>query len=136
MKYDCIDGDLILNEMLINVKDPPSINGVEPKPGGDLFEFRYENLNLKTKFTGAILLAKDFIRAMYVHMGFQRPMAFKMVIELRIDNGNITVEKDLSEKMEEYRKTDLHKDAQPPSRSKVDIMKWIKKTFSLDYDLD
>lgn len=136
MKYDCVDGKLILNEMLINVKDPPSINSVEPKPGDDLFEFRYEKLNLKTKFTGTILLAKDFIRAMYVHMGFQRPMAFKTVIELRIEDGKIIVEKDLSEKMEEYRKKDLHKGAQPQSRSKEDVINWIEQTFSLDYDLD
>ena len=136
MKYDCVDSKLILDEMLINVRDPPSINGVKPKPGDDLFEFCYEKLNLKTKFTGTILLAKDFIRAMYIHMGFQRPMAYKTVIELRVENGDITIEKDLSEKMEEYRKKDLHKGVQPQSRSKEDVMKWIEQTFSLDYDLD
>jgi hypothetical protein len=81
-----------------------------------------------------MLLAKDFIRSMYVHMGFQRPIAFRTVIEFHVKNGDITLQLDLSKKMEEYRKQDSTKGAQPGSNSSEDIENWIKQTFSLDYD--
>lgn len=137
MKYTFANDRLILNGMLVNAKNPPTINGVEPQKGKDicnsLFDYCYENLNLKTEFTGNVLLAKDFIQHMYVHMGFQRPMAFKTVIEIQVENGNITVIKDLSKKMEEARNQDIYKGAQPQSNSRKDIESWVKKTFSLDY---
>jgi hypothetical protein len=71
---------------------------------------------------------------MYVHMGFQRPMAFKIILEIELKNGEIVSLKDLSKQMEEYRKKDIDKEAQPQSNSKKDIMEWVKQTFSLDYD--
>ncbi|MHA2297930.1 MAG: hypothetical protein ACXAEU_04385 [Candidatus Hodarchaeales archaeon] len=136
MQYDCIGDKLVLNGMRINVDDPPKINGIEPKSGDELFKYCYENLNHKTTFTGTILLAKDFIQEMYVHMGFQRPIAYRKVIELLVENGNITMEIDLSTKMKEYREKDPYKNAYPPSDSNEDIKEWIEQTFSLDYDED
>lgn len=137
MKYTFINDRLILNGMLINAKNSPIINAVEPQKGKDignsLFDYCYENLNLMTEFTGKILLAKEFIQHMYVHMGFQRPMAFKTVIEIQVENGNITGIRDLSKKMEEERKKDIYKGAKPLSNSREEIENWVKKTFSLDY---
>ncbi|MFX1374771.1 MAG: hypothetical protein ACFFA0_03060 [Promethearchaeota archaeon] len=134
MKYHFTRDQLILDEMLVNVDNPPKINGVEPHQGDDLFKFHYKNLNLKTKFNGSVLLAKDFIQSMYVHMGFQRPMAFKTVVEIQVKNGNIISLKDLSKQMAEQRKKDVYKGAQPQSNSKEDIERWVERTFSLDYD--
>ncbi|MFX1571828.1 MAG: hypothetical protein ACFFB0_03690 [Promethearchaeota archaeon] len=134
MKYVFTEKQLIMDELLVNINDPPKINGVEAQDGNDLFKYNYKNLNLKSKFTGSVLLAKDFIQSMYVHMGFQRPMAFKTVVEIHIENGDIISLKDLSRQMEEQRKRDLYKGAQPESNSKKDIEKWVKKTFSLDYE--
>ena len=134
MKYHFTKDHLILDEMRVNVDDPPKINGVDPEKGEDLFKYHYKNLNLKSKFTGSILLAKDFIDSMYVHMGFQRPMTYKTVVEIHIKNGNIFLLKDLSKEMAKRRKKDIDKGAQPQSDSKEDIEKWIDKTFSLDYD--
>ena len=134
MKYLFTRKRLILDELLINVNDPPKINSVEPQQGNDLFKYHYKNLNLKTNFTGRVLLAKDFIESMYIHMGFQRPMAFKTVVEIEIKNGEIISLKDLSRQMEEQRKKDLYKGAYPQSNSKKDFEKWVKQTFSLDYD--
>ncbi|MFX0043314.1 MAG: hypothetical protein ACFE8L_10405 [Candidatus Hodarchaeota archaeon] len=120
--------------MLVNVNNPPKINGIEPQEGDSLFKYYYNNLNLKTHFTGSILLAKDFIQSMYVHMGFQRPMAFKTVVEIELKNGEIISLKDLSRQMEEQRKKDINKGAQPQSNSRKDIENWVKQTFSLYYD--
>jgi hypothetical protein len=134
MKYIFIKNQLILDELKVNVTDPPKINGVEPQQGDNLFKYHYKNLNLKTNFSGKVLLAKDFIQSMYVHMGFQRPIAFKIVVEIEMKNGEIISIKDLSKQMEDKRKKDQYKGAQPHSNSKKDIEKWIEKTFSLDYD--
>ena len=133
-KYIFIDNKLYLNELLVNTANPPKINGQRPENGNSIFKYHYKNLNLQTNFTGTVLLAKDFIQSMYVHMGFQRPMTFKIVIEIDIKNGEIISLKDLSKEMEEQRKEDLYKGAQPQSNSKKDIEEWVKQTFSLDYD--
>lgn len=137
MKYIFTNDRLILDRMLVNTKKPPKINGVEPQKGNDtgnsLFDYCYKNLNLNTEFTGKVLLAKDFIQQMYVHMGFPRPMAFKTVVEIQVENGNITRIRDLSKQMEEERKQDIYKGAQPRTNSSKDIENWVKKTFSLDY---
>jgi len=72
---------------------------------------------------------------MYVHMGFQRPMAFKTVVEIRVENGDIILLKDLSKQMEVRRNSNPNKGAQPQSNSQKDIEKWVKDKFSLDYDI-
>ncbi len=137
MKYKFTNDRLILDGMLVNAKKPPEINGVEPitakETGNSIFDYCYQNLNLKAEFTGTVLLAKDFIQQMYVHMGFQRPMAFGTVVEIQVENGNITEIRDLSKKMEEERQINIYKGAQPRSNSNKDIEDWIKNTFSLEY---
>ncbi|MFX1445055.1 MAG: hypothetical protein ACFFHV_16705 [Promethearchaeota archaeon] len=60
-------------------------------------------------------------------------MAFKIVVEIQVENGTITEIRDFSKNMEEERKRDVYKDAQPQSNSREDIENWVKKTFSLDY---
>ena len=101
-----------------------------------IFSHSYLNLGLKTKFTGAFLLGNDFIESMYVHMGFQRPLAFRKVLEVQVQDGDIITVSDLSEKMEELRQKGRDKGAQPESRSDADVSKWIDDTFSLDYDIE
>lgn len=134
MRYIFINDQLILDGMEVNAKNPPKINSVEPQEGNRLFKYNYKKLNLKTIFTGKLLLAKDFIQSMYVHMGFQRPITFKTVIEIKVNDGNVISLMDLSRKMEELRSQDSNRGAQPPSNSQKDIEEWVKQTFSLDYD--
>ncbi|MFX1279084.1 MAG: hypothetical protein ACFFA3_06680 [Promethearchaeota archaeon] len=134
MKYIISEDQLVLDEMRVNVDDPPKINDIEPMKEGDLFKYKYKNLNLKPFFTGKLLLAKDFIDSMYVHMGFQRPIAFKTVVEIHVKNGDINLFKDISKEIEKERYRDPSKGAQPISKSKDDIEKWIEETFSLEYD--
>ena len=91
MKYMITDGKLILDGFWFrpNSEDLPKINEVEPvevtketDPGmGYFFSHAYKNLNLKLPFNGSLWVAKDFIDSQYVHMGFQRPMAFRTVLE-------------------------------------------------------
>ncbi|MFX1566865.1 MAG: hypothetical protein ACFFCV_00700 [Promethearchaeota archaeon] len=135
MKYIFMDNKLFLNELLVNATNLPKINNLSPENGNGLFKYHYKNLKLQTNFTGKVLLAKDFIQSMYVHMGFQRPMAFKTVIEIELKHGEIIKLKDLSKWIEEKRKIDVNKGAKPETDSKEDIERWVKQTFSLDYDL-
>jgi hypothetical protein len=138
MFYDCIDGKLILDTMFANPVEVKPINGVEAKTTKDSFMFKYvyENIGLKTKFTGTILLGKDFIQEMYVHMGFQSAESYRIVIELEIENGDIIRETDQSENMAERRLAGKNKPAQPPSMDDDDLRGWIEDRFSQDYDAE
>jgi hypothetical protein len=139
MIYDCKNGELILDQMYVRTTDKIPVNAVSPKePEEDhvltFFNTTYENLGLKTKFTGTLLLANDFISEMYVHMGFQSPDAYRTVLEIHVDDGNITEVKDLSEMMEERRKSgEPIKPSQSDSINNPDVEDWVKDRFSLDY---
>jgi len=138
--YDCVNGELILDSLQVRTKNKITINGVAPKETVDedgkawgFFNYVYENLSLKTKFTGSILMAKDFIREMYVHMGFQSPESFKKVIEIKVKDGDIIKVTDISTRMEERRKQGREKPGRPPTIDDDDIENWIKDRFSQDY---
>ncbi len=138
MRYDCVDNELILWGMDINVNDAIPINGVESiEPTdypGKFFMYSYETLGYKTRFTGKIMLAKDFIEEMYVHMGFQRAMSYRTVIEIEVKEGDIVSVKDLSEFMAEQRRRDPNEGARPRSPDGPDVKDWIADTFSQDYE--
>ncbi|MGY5860271.1 MAG: hypothetical protein RTU63_12955 [Candidatus Thorarchaeota archaeon] len=139
MFYDCKDGQLILDHMHVRTDDKPKVNDISPTETGDademaFFNSFYEDLGLKTKFTGWLLLAKDFISEMYVHMGYQSPDAFKTVLEILVKDGDIIEVKDVSEKMEERRKSGRTKPDRPESLEEPDIGDWVKDRFSLDYE--
>jgi len=135
MTYKIAENRLFVQEMNVTVKDlkrkPPLINNINPETKKEgLIHLTYTNLKLKTQFTGKILIAKDFIDSMYVHMGFQSPISFEKVIELKIRDGILTKETDFSEIMKKYRKLNIS-DGKRPTEN---LQEWIARTFSLDYD--
>jgi hypothetical protein len=138
MFYDCVNSELLLDTMFANPTELKPVNGVEAKEPEEswLFKYVYENIGLKTKFTGRILLGKDFIHEMYVHMGFQSPESYQTVIELEIKNGDIISETDLSSTMAERRSSGRNKPNEPSSRDEDDIRDWIEDRFSQDYDME
>ncbi len=77
----------------------PDINGREPALPVDqqpLFNNVYDNLNLPLPFSGGFLIARDFIRELYVHMGFHPAWKFREVWELLFDNGILKESQDVS----------------------------------------
>lgn len=134
MTYDCVNGELLLQEMQVSTASATPINGIEPKAGEYGFSHIYENLRLKTNFSGKIRLGKDFISSMYVHMGFQSAESFETVIELEIANGNIIKETNLSSLMKQRREHGLEKPAQPTSMEDSDVRDWISDRFSQNYE--
>lgn len=134
--YEVSKKILTLKDFEVHVQNSddnlPDINGVKPiiRIEG-LTHLKYENVNLKTNYTGTILIARDFINSLYVHMGFQSPLSFNKVIEFEFNNGKLISEKDLSKKMKIFRK---EKKFDGKINVDEDISKWINRTFSLDYD--
>ena len=136
MTYIIVENRLIVQEMNVTVKDmkekPPLINGVTPETQKEgSLHLTYKSFKLKTQFTGKILIAKDFIDSMYVHMGFQSPISFETVIELKISDGTLINVTDFSEIMKDYRKLNISDGKLERSEN---LHGWIDRTFSLDYD--
>ena len=136
MTYTITENSLFVHEMNVTVEDlkenPPLINEVKPETKKEGYlHLTYNSLKFKTQFTGKILIAKDFIDSMYVHMGFQSPLSFKTVIELKISDGTLINVTDFSEIMKKYRKGNISDGKLGPTEN---LQEWIARTFSLDYN--
>lgn len=136
MTYIVVGKHLNVHEMNVTLKDirgkPPVINDVNPQlEKSVLIHLTYNNLRLKTQFTGEILISKNFIDSMYVHMGFQSPLSFETVFELEFRKGELISTLDLSKQMKEYREQNITDGKLGPYD---DPKAWIARTFSLDYD--
>jgi hypothetical protein len=55
------------------------------------------------RFTGKIRLAKDLIKDLYIHMGYQKPTAFKTILDITLKDGRVVEINDRSREMEEKR---------------------------------
>lgn len=134
MTYHCENGQLWLTEMTLRApggKYKP-IAGVKPVIDQEWHVGRYSGLRLKTPFTGGLLLGADFIGAMYVHMGFQKPTSYRSVIELSLEDGNLRSAVDHSEQIGQMR---VNNQNRLKAGRLDDIGGWISKMFSLDYDV-
>jgi len=146
--YNIIDDHLVIDNLFINLEEEKKINDKQPKILGkpdfnkepsiesnwNFFKFYYTELLLKLNFTGAVLIAKDFVEAMGAHMGFQKPMAYETVIELKIKNGKLIEEIDKSKIMARRREEMYGKGSTPKSESDEDLEEWVSDSFSLNYE--
>lgn len=143
--YTILNNKLVIENLFLNSKEEKRINGIKPKKKTDFsadeeapffgdFTYYYLKLNLELNFTGSLLIAKEFINSMYVHMGFQRPIAYRTVYELTFENGQLVKTVNKSKEMEKRRKDDSQKGANPKSRKEEDIKEWISESFSLSYE--
>ena len=136
-EFSVIDEQLYLTALTVRSADDqyPEIDGVQPNKNGDYGNFRYEGLGVAVPFTGGLMIARDFIREMYVHMGFQKPTSYRTVIELLIHKGEVRDEIDYSEEMAQFRKQlPGESDGISGPLDENDTADWIDWTFSLDYD--
>ncbi|HEX3757451.1 MAG TPA: hypothetical protein VHW23_02050 [Kofleriaceae bacterium] len=72
----------------------------ELTPAGD---YLVDGLSAAVDFTGGLLLGGDFIRELYVHMGFQPAYKYKRVVELTFEHGGLQAARDHSEAIARYR---------------------------------
>jgi hypothetical protein len=128
--YEIIKGGIFLKELTMREKDSnyKPINKVMPKQGED--GFVYSNIDLQLTFSGKLRLARDFIPEFYIHMGFQKPTAYKTVIDLGFEQGHLVEVKDRSEEAETKR------GAFKERYGKGNLFMSIDEAFSLDMDLE
>jgi hypothetical protein len=136
MFYDFVDGELILDGMFVNTDDAKSVNGVKPGVSKDSsgFNYIYKNIGLRTNFPGRILIGRDFVQEMYVHMGFQSAESYRDVLEFEVENGNIVNVVNLAEVMEQRRIQGRYKPTDPSSMEESDLHSWIEDRISQDYN--
>jgi hypothetical protein len=60
-------------------------------------------------FTGWLVLGRDFISKLYVHMGFHPPWKYQEIMECRFTNGLLQESADLSRDVAEIRRAYLPK---------------------------
>ncbi len=132
--YELTEDGLYLRELTLNEKNDRylPIAGVYPGKPNDSYGrgAKYYNLNLSVNFTGKIRIAKDFIEELYVHMGFQKPTAFKTVLDITLQEGKIVAVEDKSEEMKQKR-GEFKKRYERSS-----IFQRIEEAFNLDMDLE
>ena len=92
--YELTEEALYLREFVLREKNENylPIEGIEPTD--ENYTAIYHDLNVLIPFTGKIRLAKDFIEELYIHMGFQKPTAFKTVLEITLKDGKVVEVKD------------------------------------------
>ena len=97
------------------------------------FSLRYGEVGIPIPFTGGLLIAADFIRAFYVHFGFQAPWKYKCAQELIFEQGRLISHRDVSQSMTDYRTQFADKSLPPIDDRMARIEAWAKATFSLPY---
>ncbi len=115
----------------------PPLFGVAPRPDHSklaAFDYVYDRLQHSVAFTGGILLARDFIQALYVHMGFHNAWKYREVHELVLRDGEVVQETDLSAKVAKVRRLLCSQPLEPgPSASRSEVGKWVERCFDQGY---
>ena len=81
--YNITDDGIYLEELYVNAKDGhyPPIEGVRPDEKQTYMgHHRYKGLHIRVPFTGRILMGDGFLHEYYIHMGYQRPWAYKELL--------------------------------------------------------
>lgn len=98
------DKKLILQAILLNTKEePPIIKGVTPKKKISWFDYNYDELNYEPGFSGEIIIAKDFIKELYVHGGYQAGTSYETVFKLGFEKDQLIKIEDISSMMKKMR---------------------------------
>jgi hypothetical protein len=105
----------------------------EKEEGYSRFDLQYSKVDLPVAFSGGLLVAKDFIREMYAHMGFHPAWKYRTVHELVFERGRLTSQNDVSSQLHTYRERFENRNAPPSSEELERIDTWIAETFSLRY---
>lgn len=137
-KVDCKQKRLLLERLAVCLNEPATVLfEVEPKKDeGEfpLFSAIYEGLDYQVPYTGGLLLANDFVRELYVHMGFHPAWKYREVHEVIFENGCLIQEENRSEQMAELRLKIARQPHEPVDpENNFELAKWIHQCFSLDY---
>jgi hypothetical protein len=128
--YEINETGLFLQDLTLRERDGNylPIDGVVPEK--EDYQASYHKLSVRVPFSGKLRLAKDFIDELYIHMGFQKPTAFKTVLDLTFEDGKVVELKDRSKEMEQKR------GAFKKYYDSGNMNQTIEVAFSLDMDLE
>lgn len=128
--YELTEDALYLRELTLREKNGKylPIGSIEPAKGD--YQATYHDLSEVIPFTGKIRLAKDFIEELYIHMGYQKPTAFKTVLDITLKDGRVVEINDRSQEME--KKLGAFKKHYESGK----MLQTIDEAFSLDMDLE
>jgi hypothetical protein len=130
---------LLLEKLNLNSERmPPDLFGVVPqRQSGDRhFDFVYHFNEALIPFSGGILAAKDFIRELYVHLGFHPAWKFERVQELIFDKGYLVESHDRSRAVAEIRARRSQQPLEPRGgASHEEIAEWVESSFRRDYKM-
>lgn len=138
--YKITDAHLVLDSLtdvgLADVFDEESMRTLAPAIEGRLPTWRsgivYENMNLPVAFSGRLLIAREFLRDLYVHMGFHPAWKFEHVVELVLLEGELFEARDLSAEVAETRREILQGSREDPDGPHGGPG-WIARTFQRGY---
>jgi hypothetical protein len=85
-------------------------------------------------YTGSLLLGHDFIRELYVHMGFHPAWKYREIHELVFDKGRLVNAADRSTEMAMLRDSLSGTKDAPGSIMNEDVAAWVERCFSLKYN--
>lgn len=121
-------------ETIIRHGQAPKIHGVYPSCSGESSVAEYRHLNLKIPFTGGLLLGKNFLWELYVHMGFHPAYKYQNVLEILFEEGNVIKVRDCSEKMAEIRRRGAEKTRHSDGDTMHELVSWIERCFDMSYE--
>ena len=90
----------------------------------------YSDVRMRIPYTGKLRLAKDLLPELYIHMGYQKASAFRVVVDITLFQGKIAAINDRSAEME--KKRGQFKKAYDAG----DFLDTINDAFSLELDLE
>lgn len=128
--YELTEDMLYLRKLTLREKNGKYLSIGDVEPTKEDYQATYHDLNEVIPFTGKIRLAKDFIKELYIHMGYQKPTAFKTVLDIFLKNGRVVNISDRSQEMEQKRGT-FKKQYESGN-----IGQTISEAFSLDMDIE
>lgn len=142
-EYAIENGKLILERLYMYNEDNyyPDLNGVSVLPREDehgrplgRFGHRIYVPHMEIYYTGKLILGNDFLPEFYIHMGFQRPWAFKELLEFDFVNGQLEKVIDHSDKAEFVRKKILDNPEEYDELLYSSMFGFVEDDFSLDED--
>lgn len=140
--YTVTDDQLLLTRLAIGITKPGTrdrLSGDGPerfgvKPRFDRLDGHiYEPISEPVAFSGGVLIARDFVRDLYVHMGFHPAWKYREVHELIFEAGRLQSCEDRSEAVAGIRDQLAAARLSPDPGNSDDVKAWIERTFSLDY---
>ncbi len=143
--YEVINGGLQLRELWINHQpgeapitrrqQPPDLNGVRAIRDEKSYigDWHFRDAALPLTYTGGLLIGRDFIRELYVHMGFHPAWKYQHVHELLFDRGRLVEARDVGSEMARVRSRVRDELKPSPVANREQIEEWISDCFSRDY---